>query len=259
MNFINHITLIGRDGNSTRIIYNRLSKKYKVNVIIEGKSPILKIIKYRINKMGYFKVMGQLIFILYSKIFMRLKSKKLINKLFIKYNLDSSPIPRSNIYYVNSVNSNACIKYLSSLSSKYIIVSGTRIISKKVLNAVNKIFLNIHVGITPNYRGVHGAYWALVNNDMQNLGVTLHIIDSGIDSGKVIAQKLIEISEHDNFITYPYIQLTKGIGLLENYLDNHFLNKNYSFEIITDFKNSNQFYHPTIWFYMYNYFFKSIK
>jgi methionyl-tRNA formyltransferase len=42
-------------------------------------------------------------------------------------------------------------------------------------SSINSKFVNIHVGITPKYRGVHGTYWALVNNDVENSGVTVHL------------------------------------------------------------------------------------
>ena len=34
-----------------------------------------------------------------------------------------------------------------------------------MLQSVEAIFVNTHVGITPKYRGVHGGYWSLVKND----------------------------------------------------------------------------------------------
>ena len=41
----------------------------------------------------------------------------------------------------------------------------------------------MHAGITPQYRGVHGGYWAVVNNDPEHCGVTIHFVDKGIDTG----------------------------------------------------------------------------
>jgi folate-dependent phosphoribosylglycinamide formyltransferase PurN len=66
---------------------------------------------------------------------------------------------------------------LKAINPDLVIVNGTRIISKKVLSSINSKFVNIHVGITPKYRGVHGTYWALVNNDVENSGVTVHFVD----------------------------------------------------------------------------------
>ena len=45
------------------------------------------------------------------------------------------------------------------------VVNGTRILSRRMLESIDAVFLNMHVGITPKYRGVHGGYWALANGD----------------------------------------------------------------------------------------------
>ena len=48
------------------------------------------------------------------------------------------------------------------------ILNGTRIVSKKVISSIGCLFINTHCGITPKYRGVHGGYWAIYNNDLNN-------------------------------------------------------------------------------------------
>jgi folate-dependent phosphoribosylglycinamide formyltransferase PurN len=90
-------------------------------------------------------------------------------------------------------------------------VNGTRIISKEVLNCVDAVFINMHAGITPKYRGAHGAYWALYNKDRENAGVTIHLVDEGIDTGNIIYQSVVPITEKDNFATYPTLQTCVGV------------------------------------------------
>ncbi|HEX8349388.1 MAG TPA: formyl transferase, partial [Hymenobacter sp.] len=76
-------------------------------------------------------------------------------------------------------------------------------------------FLNTHAGITPLYRGVHGGYWALANNDAAHCGVSVHLVDAGIDTGGIIAQALIRPEPEDNFSTYPLLQVIAGMPLLK--------------------------------------------
>lgn len=79
-----------------------------------------------------------------------------------------------------------------------VIVSGTSILDGNFLGALGSIpVINIHCGITPRYRGAHGAFWAIVNDDWENVGTTVHFIDSGIDTGKIIAQGNIQVEPHD--------------------------------------------------------------
>jgi folate-dependent phosphoribosylglycinamide formyltransferase PurN len=43
----------------------------------------------------------------------------------------------------------------------------------------------IHPGICPEYRNAHGCFWALANNEPENVGGTLLRIDRGVDTGPV--------------------------------------------------------------------------
>lgn len=49
-----------------------------------------------------------------------------------------------------------------------------------------------HEGITPNYRGVYSPFWALVNDDYENLGYTLLKMNSKLDAGEIYLQGKVE-------------------------------------------------------------------
>lgn len=55
---------------------------------------------------------------------------------------------------------------------------------------------NIHFSLLPKYKGMYTSIWPLLNGEAVT-GVTLHEIDSGIDTGSIIDQFEIAISEHD--------------------------------------------------------------
>ena len=244
------ILIVGANGKSTRILYNRLKEKYNVNVIIEDKISKTKFYKYRIKKIGIVTVVGQIIFSIYIKLYLEKKSLSKIKSLYLKYKLYDSPIPKNKIDYVKSINSNIARRLIESHSSIYVIVSGTRIIGKKTLTCTQTKFLNIHAGITPSYRGVHGGYWALVNNESDLCGVTLHSLDEGVETGSIIGHQLITPSNKDNFLVYPVLQLVEGLKMLEV-----FLNSKANLNKITTYQgkplSSKQYYHPTLWEYIY--------
>ena len=109
----------------------------------------------------------------------------------------------------------------------------------------------MHAGITPMYRGVHGAYWAYALGDDSNAGVTVHLVDAGIDTGDVLYQANIEASDDDNFTTYPLLQIEAGLPHLIQAVDDalHDNLKPYKAQ-----GNSQLHYHPTIWGYLWNRF-----
>lgn len=88
-----------------------------------------------------------------------------------------------------------------------------RIISPLRFSA--KHLFNIHFSLLPQYRGVYTSALPLLHGEPYS-GVTLHIIDSGIDSGPIITQKKIKLSKIYNagqlysIYIYEAIKLVKG-------------------------------------------------
>jgi len=98
-------------------------------------------------------------------------------------------------------------------------VNGTRIIRTPVLNSTSSPFINTHVGITPDYRGVHGGYWALWNNEPEKFGVTLHLVDEGVDTGTILAQEFTRPTPEDNLASYALLQQLAAFEKLKKLLD----------------------------------------
>lgn len=243
---------------SSNIIYNKLSQSFEIDhIIFEQKVSRSKFVKRRIKKLGFITVFGQILFQFIISTFLSFTSKKRIEAIKDIYGLSDQSIVENKLSRVASINGTASIEKIKTLQPDLIIVNGTRIISKKVLESAKAKFINIHAGITPQYRGVHGAYWALLNNDLENCGVTIHLLDAGIDTGTVLAQKKISPTTKDNFKTYPFLQLGEGLQLLQTVI------KDFSNDNITEINranfNSQLWYHPTIWSYLINRFTKGVK
>jgi methionyl-tRNA formyltransferase len=66
-----------------------------------------------------------------------------------------------------------------------------KIIGRSLIDATPTI-VNCHPGRLPEYRGARPVNWALRNREHLH-GVTLHAVDSGIDSGPVIGEALFSI------------------------------------------------------------------
>ena len=59
----------------------------------------------------------------------------------------------------------------------------------------NKI-LNIHPALLPSFKGTDGMQDAL-DYGVKATGITVHFVDSGLDSGPIILQEAVEIKEGD--------------------------------------------------------------
>lgn len=159
------------------------------------------------------------------------------------------PTPPDAIHRFHSVNSSDTSKVLRSLRPAVVVVHGTRILARSTLRSTASIFLNLHAGITPEYRGVHGGYWALVEGKPEKVGSTVHLVDEGIDTGRVVERVVFRTESRDNFATYPYLHLRAGIPPLlravTSILDGVPLKP--QAEIGT---KSVLRYHPTLWGYL---------
>ena len=71
-----------------------------------------------------------------------------------------------------------------------------KIIREPLLSFPRCGFINTHPSLLPYNRGKHPNFWALV--EQVPFGVSLHFVDNGIDSGDIIAQRVIDYGWEDN-------------------------------------------------------------
>jgi phosphoribosylglycinamide formyltransferase-1 len=243
------VMLVGRD-ESSNIMYHALEDEFDVvKVVVEAPVSRKKLLKSRIKRLGYIQVFGQVLFMLFNRFLFKFSSNRMqeIKKI---HDLNDSPIDERKIVRVGSINDNRVIDLLKELDPDAVVVNGTRIISKKILDALEAPFINTHAGITPKYRGVHGGYWALANDDTAHCGVTIHLVDTGIDTGEVLYQENIEVTDKDSFNTYPLLQLAKALPLMRRALSD--VEKGIVTPVKVDLP-SKLWYHPTLWEYVGNY------
>jgi methionyl-tRNA formyltransferase len=69
------------------------------------------------------------------------------------------------------------------------------IISKEAIDIARMGWVNLHTSFLPYNRGMYPYYWAVV--DKTPFGVTMHLVDEGVDSGPILFQKEIKIDTTD--------------------------------------------------------------
>jgi methionyl-tRNA formyltransferase len=61
------------------------------------------------------------------------------------------------------------------------------------LNVAKQMCLNVHPSVLPSYRGPTPLFWQFREGEHET-GVTLHVIEEGIDAGDVVAQSVMPLS-----------------------------------------------------------------
>lgn len=208
------IVLLAGTAPACRIVYHALCEAFPdVQLIVERRPSQLRLIARRARKLGPVTVAGQVMFRSVIVPWLRRRSQARIREIKREFGLSDAQFGRC-ARRVSSVNAEETRALLRQLDPDVVVVSGTRILSGKTLRAVNAPFVNMHAGITPSYRGVHGGYWALRDGHPELVGTTVHFVDEGIDTGAIIDQAGFAVTSADSIVTYPYLHTAVGLPLL---------------------------------------------
>ena len=112
------------------------------------------------------------------------------------------------------INTEEVRDFIRSKAPQLVVVSGAPLLKKIIIDAVEGRIINLHPGYAPEYRGRYGAYWPVYNKEPELVGVTVHFVDSGIDTGKILLQQQIDFNPNDTLKIVTYKQQATGVALL---------------------------------------------
>ena len=230
-----------------RIAARRLAAAFPdLEIIVERPIARTELIRLRIKRLGVLRVAGQLAFIAFSRL-LTYASRPRIAAILEQYRMEPRWPDGCERFEVSSVNSPECLACLARLAPRVIVLLGTRIIDRRTLAQIKVPLVNYHAGITPKYRGIHGGYWAKAEGDLANFGVTVHLVDPGIDTGAVLYQARLAPTAQDNYATFPYLQLAAVLPLMEQAVRDALAG---TLRPQTVDLPSRLWSHPTIWSYL---------
>ena len=160
-------------------------KKLRVSVFISGRGTNLKsLINFSKRKISPIKIV---LIITNNKnakgIYFAKKNK--IKSLFINYKNK------------NNAESKILIN-LKSQNINFICLAGfMKILSKKIINIYKNRILNIHPSLLPKYKGLN-THKRVIKNKEKFTGCTVHLVNSKLDSGKIILQKKVRVLKKDS-------------------------------------------------------------
>tara|TARA_Y100000768_G_C23970897_1_gene680470 strand:+ start:1408 stop:2175 length:768 start_codon:yes stop_codon:yes gene_type:complete len=110
--------------------------------------------------------------------------KKIIKRTFIKSNNKKLNLIGLKFGDINNINKNYFKKFLKS--DLYIIFGSSFIKGDLLKFLIKKKAINIHMGISPYYKGADCNYWAIKDNNINLVGATIHYLSDQLDGGKII-------------------------------------------------------------------------
>jgi hypothetical protein len=88
---------------------------------------------------------------------------------------------------------------LRQLAPDLALLLGADIVPVPVLAIPRLGTINAHYGLLPGYRGMNVTEWSVLHGDP--VGVTVHLVDAGVDTGDILLREQIRIAPGETFAT----------------------------------------------------------
>lgn len=105
---------------------------------------------------------------------------------------------------VHSVNQAGIASYLEVVAPDVLVVFGTGRIAPEIFGKARWGAINVHRGIAQLYRGLDSDLWAVHENRFDQIGVTIHGVDAGLDTGEIHAQRRYQVGPEDEIFHLRY-------------------------------------------------------
>jgi methionyl-tRNA formyltransferase len=190
---------------------------------------------------------------------LKLIIRKIINQL---YNLFTKPNRHHTHFYSvrsvckafdisyieakNTLNEPRILQFLQQCSPDVIISSNSLIFSKKILSLPAIACINRHSALLPAYGGLWPVFQAMAHGEKE-CGVSIHLMEQGIDKGDVLCQQPVLITMQDTVSTLYQQCFAISSSLILQALDklrnndftpvkNNFMPSYFSFPTANDWK-----------------------
>jgi hypothetical protein len=153
-------------------------------VIRETGSRLWRRVRREVKRTGLLRFSDVLAFRLYYRLFLAANDQRWYEQK-LKELCDSYPATRAPALITHSPNSPEAEEFIRAQRPDIVVARCKTLLKQSVFSIPAKGTFVMHPGICPEYRNAHGCFWALANNDLDRVGMTLLRIDKGVDTGPV--------------------------------------------------------------------------
>ena len=143
----------------------------------------------RMRRLGIRKVADELLLRAYLVLVQSRRDRRMLRQFMAEVQREiPASYQRPPVYRVSDINSEGAGALLRKLAPDVCILMVMPILKRSILSIPRLGMLVFHPGVTPEYRGTHPSFWAVLNRDFSRIGWSLLRIDAGVDTGSVLAQ-----------------------------------------------------------------------
>jgi folate-dependent phosphoribosylglycinamide formyltransferase PurN len=122
---------------------------------------------------------------------LRLDGAKRVLEYFRKYTISGPTKYVPKYIEVDSVNSDEVYKIIQEISPKLLVIWGNTILASRILETANTS-INLHMGYCPFYTGALANQHAVLLEDFDRIGATIHYAKEKVDSGDILARLFVD-------------------------------------------------------------------
>jgi len=184
------------DSPATLAVASRLVDSGKISAVIL-QTPMdagarLAFLRRRLARRGLVRVVDELLFQLYYRMFLRGADDRLREHLKLGTSLSRETLAtRVEVFTVDSLNTAASQALLTRLAPDLVIMSSRELLRPEVLKLASIGFIGCHPGILPDFRGAYSSFWAIHAGRPDLVGLSIYIANGGIDTGPLVAERLV--------------------------------------------------------------------
>lgn len=104
----------------------------------------------------------------------------------------------TSVQVTQDPNDEDSLAWLEQMAPDLVVVFGGKMLSQPWYERPRLGAINLHYGITPEYRGSDSVTWAAYHRNWSKIGSTIHYLDAGVDTGDVVSQIQVNVEADDD-------------------------------------------------------------
>lgn len=112
------------------------------------------------------------------------------------------------------INDADTIAWAADLRPDLIFLFGTSILNKEWLAQFPQKIINLHLGMSPYYRGSATLFWPIANDELECVGATIHLAEQHVDAGRILAWAKPTLCVGDDYYTINYKTIRQAINAM---------------------------------------------
>lgn len=175
-------------------------------VLRETNERVRKRVQREIRRVGRLRFLDVIAFRITYRLFMAGRDRRREDEQLAALEACYPPLSRATpVLITHSPNTKEAEAFLRAAQPDILIARCKTLLSKRIFTIPASGTFVMHPGICPEYRNAHGCFWALANNDLGKVGMTLLKIDEGVDTGPIYG-----------YYSYPFDEQHESHVVIQN-------------------------------------------